>query len=534
MNSENQYCQFLQRRTVSQIHCVCLLCLFLFACSGANPNQKSAHVTASCHTGSNGNPDWLETGLSQRCYPETEYVTGFAVATGENALDKAKNKARADLASRISVRIEHELSDISKERDGSSSYYVASVTRATSDVQLRGLDYETFHQKDRFYALAVLNRASGAEQCRHRRREGIKKLRNCIESARRLMKAKDTSRALESYQTCRLHVVEALEQDSIARVLSKANVRDDEEHAELVSTSQLIKDQTGEILNKTAGSLNDATDSLALQLVNQGVSMKSRWIFAPLTYGITNFSSPFGHKVSLDLEAALSRYGALFGSSKTRESADLVAKGIFVEEGSFIHVTITVKEVKRGRLIASAETSILKSSLPSSLDVVPRNFEDALAAQRLLAEGELVEGSLRLEIWADKGNRGVVYTESEEMKLFLRVNQPCYVRIIYVLESGFQVVVEQSYFLDASKVNMAVEYPYTFEVVPPFGIEHVHATAFTKAPSPLQTKNRLVDGVTYEVVANGLKSVVRHRGIRKKKIENQVSESILSITTMPQ
>ncbi|MCP4678779.1 MAG: DUF4384 domain-containing protein [Deltaproteobacteria bacterium] len=510
----------------------CSIGLF-FSCGGVQPSGKIGDAEKTCKYSNNSEPDWIQTGGSTKCYPESEYITGFAVATGENAEDSAKEKAAADLSSRISVRIEHELMDVSSEKDGASSYYVASITRATSDIQLSNLTYEVHRQEGRVYSLAVLKRELQAEQYSHGCEASVMKLRACLKSADRLRRSDDKSPALESYQTCRLHVVEALEQDSITRVLDRARAMDEQEHNELVSASQLIKDRIGEILGRTSTNLQDATDSLALQLVNQGVSTKSRWIFAPLTYGITNFSSPFGQRVALDLESALSRYGTLSKASKSRESADMAARGVFVEEGDILRVTITVKEVKSGRLVASAETSIPKDCLPPDLHIVPKNFEDALLAQRLLAEGELVTGALRVEIWADKGNRGVVYSASEEMKLYIRVNQPAYVRIIYVLENGYQVVVEQSYYLDATKVNMAVEYPYAFEIVPPFGIEHLYATAFTEKPHFLKLETRIIDGVEYEIIADGLQSVVRHRGIQRKKKKNQTSESILSITTLP-
>ena len=79
---------------------------------------------------------------------------------------------------------------------------------------------------------------------------------------------------------------------------------------------------------------------------------------------------------------------------------------------------------------------------------------------------------------------------------------------------------------------MAVEYPDRFEVAPPFGVEHIHATAFTKQPEPLPVTTRVINGVTYSVIEDGLSSVVRHRGIVRKE-KDEVAESLLSVTTLP-
>lgn len=46
-------------------------------------------------------------------------------------------------------------------------------------------------------------------------------------------------------------------------------------------------------------------------------------------------------------------------------------------------------------------------------------------------------------------------------------------------------MLEQSYFLDASKVNRAVAYPDVFVVSSPFGVERLYAVAFTEKPAPL-------------------------------------------------
>ena len=64
----------------------------------------------------------------------------------------------------------------------------------------------------------------------------------------------------------------------------------------------------------------------------------------------------------------------------------------------------------------------------------------------------------------------------------MRVNRPAYVRLVYILANGSKVVLEQAYFIDASKVNQAVEYPDKFEVSAPFGVERLYAVAFTETP----------------------------------------------------
>ena len=117
------------------------------------------------------------------------------------------------------------------------------------------------------------------------------------------------------------------------------------------------------------------------------------------------------------------------------------------------------------------------------------------------------------------------------MKIFMRVNRPAYVRLVYVLaKNGMKVPLTQAYYIDDSKVNLAVEFPDTFEVSPPFGIEHIQGVAFTEKPMPLPTQKVVVDGEDYEIVSD-TQTLVKHRGIKVQKAAAQSAEALVSITT---
>ena len=173
-----------------------------------------------------------------------------------------------------------------------------------------------------------------------------------------------------------------------------------------------------------------------------------------------------------------------------------------------------------------------RSAVPAELVLHPMNFEDALRDQNLLAEGEIHSGDLRVEVWTDRGRRGVLYSERESLQLFFRVNRSAWVRIIYVLQNGMQVPIEDGYHVTPPLANRVIEYPGSFEVVPPFGIEHIYATAFTEEPPPLSTRRVMLAGEPYEIIADGMDSLVRTRGLRRKA-DAQISESYVTVTTTP-
>ncbi|MFN7130965.1 MAG: LPP20 family lipoprotein, partial [Myxococcales bacterium] len=108
-------------------------------------------------------PDWVDTGRSAR-FPRERYLT--AVASAES-LESAKTAAAGELARSISVRIESQMSDLMTLKNGVDSQEIAVFSRASSDVRLTGLTYETFQKGERAHALAVLERAvAGAEERR--------------------------------------------------------------------------------------------------------------------------------------------------------------------------------------------------------------------------------------------------------------------------------------------------------------------------------------------------------------------------------
>jgi hypothetical protein len=509
-------------------------------CGGSTP---AACNGPSCGKGSTGSPssdgqpvvreasdpDWIKKGGNSLSYPNELFLTGIAAAKGDDALKRAMTDAAADLSNRISVHIEHELTDVSSEKNGKVNYHIAAMTKLTSDIRIQGLKYETAHVGSDVYALAYVRRGDAVTERLLLLDRSLLELRGCMNSARQ-RKSKGGVRAAEGFLQCFRHVTEGLQHDAVVRTVDpKGGARGAQQ--ELVQTLQEIRNETSSVTARPALSLKEAADLLALQFAPSGALLYTFKDAPSFLYGTTNFASALGQQLSTNLESAIARQK---NEEKRQpiEAKDAVIRGVYFEENENIRISATIVEVASGKLIGGAETVIAKSNLPEGLGVLPKNLEGAMADQRLLSKGELVDGNLRVEVWADKGRRGVVYSEADEIRLFIRVNAPAYVRLIYVLESGIQVPIDQSYYIDSTKVNMAVEYPDRFEVAPPFGVEHIHATAFTKQPEPLPVTTRVIGGVTYTVIEDGLSSVVRHRGIVRKE-KDEIAESLLSITTLP-
>lgn len=493
-------------------------------------------------------PDWVEHAGASTRYPAPRFLTGYGSAGrgegaggAEDALESAKARAAADLASKISVRIQHELRDVSEERDGRARYEVAAVTRSTADVRVSGLRYETWRRGDTVHALAVLERGPAAARRRDARQRALAELRTCVDAGARHASEGRVADAARTYESCRRPLAEALEHDAVVRVLAPQPRSEAAFDEEVLRLARRVEEGSQVARRGRAGSLAEAADALALQLHRQGLDGATRLTVAPFTYGTTGVASAFGREAALELERALARRTGVAAEAPGGPAAGpapflppgaaAALQGVYLERDDAIRLVATVRDTRSGRLAASAEAALPRASLPDPAALRPANFEAALRDQRILAEGELLSGDLRVELWTQKGAQGVVLGEGERLHLYARVNRPAWLRLVYVLENGMQVPVDQGWYLDASKVNRVVEYPDSFEVVAPFGVEHVHATAFPRRPDPLPTVRRTVAGVEYEVVADGLDAVVRHRGLARDA-RRQIGEALVSVTTV--
>lgn len=482
-------------------------------------------------TASTPKPDWVETAGKTRRYPDASYVTGFAVAQGDDALASARQRAAADLAARLEVRIEHELREVSEERNGKYSYHVAAVTRSTVDLKLSGIEYETWDDRGVVYALALLERGTAGRQRRAQRDLALAEVRHCLEAGARLEAEGRRTRAIATYEDCRLPIAEALEHAAVAGALNGVSSDDARAHLELVTATRTAAEKVDEILRRPVSSVPGAAESLALQLGRQGVSTGSTLVVSPFTYGTMDLSSVFGRQMALELESALARHARDDGQGDDA-TPDLVLHGVYFEAGDAVRLAVTAKEAATARLVASAGTLLPQSAVPEGLELRPSNFFEAMEAQKVLSDGGVVTGDLRLELWTSKGRKGVVFTENDEYRIFLRANRPVWVRIVYVLKNGTQVAIDGAFRIDGPLVGSLVEYPKLFGVVPPFGVEHFHATAFRERPPELRTRREEIDGISYDVVVDGMREITRRRGDRLRD-NAEIAESFVAVTTTP-
>ena len=473
-------------------------------------------------------PDWVKGHGVSGAYPTSRYLLGIGQGSGgEEATESAKQQAAADLARQISVQIESSVVDVTNEKKGRLENDLTSRIRATSDVRLEGIRFEIYRKRKKVWALAVLERQPAAAARREQRDQAMLRTRRCLTAAAEEEKAGRARQALDAYRSCRKPLDEALENEAVAAAIQRGALLQDQVGEQLAAHATRISARIRAIPHEDAHSIRAAANALATQLARAGIGRGIALQSAPLLYQGRDVSSPLGRELALALESAIGQTEP----SGSYSSGLLVLRGSYREDGENFQIRVSGKEARTGRLIASAEITLAGSGVPEGMQTRPANFDRFTQDADKLAGGEVVSGDLRVEVRTNKGMHGIVYEEGEELTISVRVNRPAWLRLIYVLTSGDHVPITQEWYLDESKVNQLIEYPISFEVVAPFGIEMIHAMASTEKPRKLTTRSTSVDGESYEIIPGGADQVVRTRGIARKK-KQQVVEQTLKLTTL--
>lgn len=474
-------------------------------------------------------PEWVaRNGVSSE-FPTERYLVGFAQAVGkEEAVESAKQQAAGDLARQISVQIESSVVDVTRESNGRLENDLTSQIRATSDIRLDGIRFEVYRKRKNVWTLAVLERLPASVARRKLRDRALDLTIQCLDGAAKEEAAGRSIQALVAYRGCRNSLNEALEHEAVAAALQRGGLLEDEAGDRLVACTTQINTRVRSIPHQDARSIRSAAEGLAAQLANMGVGRGRNIQVAPLLYQGRDISSPFGREMSIALESAIGRTAP---TPDAPASGAVVVRGTYREGDGDFQLRVSAKQAETGVLLASAEIALAKSGIPSGMETRPANFDRFASDADKLTGGEVVSGDLRIELQTNKGNRGIVFDEGEDLKLYVRVNQPAWIRLIYVLTSGDHVPITQEWFVDESKVNQLVEYPDSFEIVAPFGVEMIHAMASNERPPMLFTTSAIIDGEAYDVIQDGANQVVRTRGLARKK-KTQIAEQTLQVTTM--
>jgi hypothetical protein len=495
-------------------------------------------------------PQWAETEGRKALYPESAYFTGFGMAALQSGHDKAEclqraaADARRDLIEGIRVSVRSEFIDKAERKGLDSTEHLYSSLQTQAQLELQGLRTETFAEGKTCSALAIAKREDTARLYAEKESRLYEDLRLRFDAARRSEGAGDKGKALNGYLSCYPVLRQAQEAATIA-FLARGG-KDAAPAPESRVSFAALRAAVERLSSRPVESADDLAWALAFQLSEQSVSSGARVMVAPFSYKDTGMASPFSRFLRQSLQRKLADTvawkiveGGQAFQPKTRDiareyaessGAEYALAGSYWPEAAGVKIIATLRRVSDGSVAAGAEASAPHAAIKASgQSLEPQNFKDAALDQRVFAHGEIQGGGLTLEAWTNKGGEDLVFSKGELMKVYVRVNLPSHVRLLYQLADRRKVLLLDDYFVDASKVNRVYEIPQEFECDAPFGAEFLQAFASTEPFEPLGVEKK--DG--YDVVVGDLgAALVKTRGMKKASPKVLRTETRLILTTL--
>lgn len=502
-------------------------------------------------------PVWVTSLGSTTGYPRQLFVTGFGMSSDDRKISEsdkvayARNMALADLAASLRVELSSEniVNSFSTMVNGDEKMldeYKARVT-AKTELNIDGVNYKQYTKDRRSYALAYLEKSAAIEHYRGKLKNRLGLLEELQAQGNKHLVDRKMADARDTYLKCDQVIGEIEDIILFTELLGDSDPVSKEDLSKIVSA----KNGSRELWDKTSENMEDAAEQLAMKIAKLDPKPGKVQVNAFMlndSYQYSQFSSRFRSVMEerlaahtalkpllltemdfTPLSAGVARHGV------AANGADYLLSGTYFIKTDEIHFYMRLVESASGTIVASAAAR-MNIKAAGDIELKPRNFVQAQIDRKVFSSDEIVGGSLNLEVWTNLGTEGLAVEEEQSLTLYIRVNQPCYIRFIYHLANGARVVPEKNlmnYYIDIDKVNRVVTLPEEFVVCAPFGTETMQFFASTEMIPPVGVVNRVFDGEEYEVISDDLvESNIRYRGIKKKAKEVQVTEKRILLTTV--
>ena len=493
-------------------------------------------------------PEWITYKKRVLKYPESLYLTGFSSETNyygddENELIKrCEENAKKELTEAVRVSIKSvTVSGVNNVNTGlnQETYeYIKQSSVSFSNLDVAGLSTQHYYDKKKktAYAFCYAKRADVIAFYKQKINDDLKNLEAKKQFAEDMLKADLQQKALKSYFECMTIFRDIEEAQTILAALGKR----DEVSLKKDRTLQLKKEAEHGInqLNSIAkNSLSDVAFFIANGLKMQVKDLKGKVKLSSFTYEDTRMGSPFAKRLHKELEQKLVSETGLeihnvqyANQFKSQSPIDYIITGTYWEDSDYLKIIVVLRDFKTGKAVASVESKLSKEfCTKNKLAYLPANFIQVNTNRKNFLENEVIGGDLSLEVWTNKGADDLLFTEGDTLRLFLRVNKPCYIRFIYYLADGSKVLLLDNYYIGIDKVNKVYELPEKFVCAEPFGAELLLVNAQTEKFQPLNTQKQY----GYEFILDDVpKILASSRGFKKLEEGVMKAESSIVITTM--
>ena len=505
-------------------------------------------------------PDWVVNYGQSDKYDEQVYLTGFGEALGisQESKEIAQENARADLSQKVLVKIDSTVSNYQLEDGEETLQQFSTVTQSSSELQVMGLETLTYVRDSRknpmSFALVYIERKKLAKLYQAEKKHLTSQILQLITLAENQDNPKYTS-VQYYYQTWPLldklaEVQTILFSVSGTRIFSDLASQDLADQPLILNKSQINR-RIQQLSLHSIDNLDDVAGAIQFQLYQQFDLQHQQLLVQPFFYQDTRLSSRFARyfKQLLEgkLENSIQPHREFQAKSVNYEKdmavsadADYIITGSYWEKEDNVQILAFCRSVQTGEIRASANVDFKRGMLKSNLNLKPDNFEKIMS-QQLAFEQEVIDsGQLKLEVWTDRGQNALLYSQGELMKVYLRTNRSCYVRLLYILANGQKTLLVDNLQVNLESINRPLLVndllEIDFECTSPFGAEMIIGVARNYPFDTIETTER--DGYIFIDTDNPkhLANITRGtKGFKRRKRNDesiQQTETKLILTTV--
>lgn len=517
-------------------------------------------ATATAHAAQSDLPDWVLPELSR--YPVETFLfdVGRERGIGEKSFEIAAAEAQEEAAKRIVDIVRRILNANSNDLQYNmvvehySTVLVSSEAMKLSGLQDRNLTVDLARPDRDTYAIAYVNRAELKAIYKKRESDLRRKIRRILDKAQAAEDNLDIPGAVQKYLST-YPLYEALREAELIQQGAAYNPPLTRAFAEMVQAATATDENSfrhvvkrvAELEEKPIVSLEDVAYVAASQLLRQVRRPDSEVWIEPFTYEDSGMCSPphlifvngFQQKIEWDIVERMRGF-TKENVNIRRTHPQLKLYGTYWENGDELTLRAALRNVTTGAFLAATVVPFRKSELRYSPPIAfePPDYQRARVEKeaftppdyaqggrgmqkfkpKVYAEKKVfASGSLMVETWTNKGSGPVLYTEDETMKVFARVNQAAYIRLLYILPDGRYTLLQDDYYIDASQTNTDVEMG-EFRCTPPFGVELLVVAARTKPFPDIETFKE--DGYFYLAEKDVQLAADKFRGMQRIEDSN--------------
>lgn len=465
-------------------------------------------------------PNWAEANVRRMMYDDKEYLVGFASEPNQSKenpaeiIKRVENYAKAQVVEYIQVTVKSETSREVTETTKTFMENFNSMYSSSSTLNLTGLKIETaYDQKGKTgYAMAVAKRSELLGYYKELVNSNLTEAEIKLKSAQESMKSGKGEQALKLSLEAIAKIPEIEQAQTVVIALLRGDASDNETQ---VTRLTKVKSDIENVMREVQLSGGNSIDDISFFLA-RGIKMQTGEVNIPVsltnfTYQDTKIGSELSNRLIQSLASKLVTNGFQVVPAGPKTEGYILT-GTYWKEPSDLKLIATLKKTD-GSLVATSEAYLPMTWVEGSgVKYLPENFEEAFSRMRVFNRDEVVKGDLNVEIWTNKGEENLVYTEGEKLKFYVRSNKECYIRLIYHLADNQSVLLMDNYYVAAHMANKVIELPDEFECAEPFGVETLQVNAQTEPFAALRTRD--IDG--YQFIDESLNDIlIGTRGMKK-------------------